>query len=74
MQPRLHSLLESLTNVAIGFGIALTSQLILFAWYGVQLSMRDNINITLWMTLVSIVRSYALRRMFNRLVHHDTRQ
>ena len=67
MQPRLHSLLESLANVAIGFGIALASQLTLFRLYGVHLSLADNLAITFWMTLVSIARGYSLRRFFNRL-------
>ena len=69
MQPRLHSLLESLANVAIGFFVSLGSQLLLFQWYGVRLSIGDNVKITIWMTAISIARSYMLRRWFNRLAH-----
>lgn len=67
MQSKLGSLVESIINIAIGFGIALTSQVMVFPWYGINIPMQDNIMITLWFTLISIARSYTLRRLFNRL-------
>jgi hypothetical protein len=36
--------------------------------YGVHLSLADNAAIGLWFTLVSICRSYVLRRWFNGLM------
>lgn len=65
-QSRKHSLLESLVNVAVGYGIALAAQLLIFPLFGIHVSLQDNIVIGLLFTVVSIVRSYALRRMFNR--------
>jgi len=63
MQSKIGSFIESLIN---GFGIALGSQIIIFPLYGVHIPIHDNIMITVWFTLISIVRSYTLRRVFNR--------
>lgn len=66
MQKKSHSLIESLINVLIGYFIALAAQLIIFPHYGIHISMSDNLSIGALFTIVSIVRSYALRRLFNR--------
>lgn len=65
-QSQKHSLIESLVNVAVGYGIALVSQLLIFPLFGIHISLQDNIIIGLLFTVVSIARSYALRRLFNR--------
>lgn len=65
-QSRKHSMLEALVNVLIGYGVALLSQLMVFPLFGIHITLQDNIKIGLLLTLVSIVRSYALRRLFNR--------
>lgn len=65
-QSRLGSVLEALANVAIGYGVALASQLVILPMYGVRLDLWANVEIGLWFTLVSICRSYVLRRCFNR--------
>lgn len=65
-QPRLHSLVESLTNVAIGYTVALSSQLVIFPYYGIHVPLSSNVAIGLWFTFISIARSYCLRRAFNR--------
>lgn len=67
MQSKIGSLVESLINILIGFGIALGSQLLIFPMYGVSIPLHDNVMITLWFTLISIARSYSLRRLFNRI-------
>lgn len=59
-------MLEALVNVLIGYGIALAAQLVIFPLFGIHVSPQDNILIGLLFTVVSIVRSYALRRLFNR--------
>ncbi len=66
MQKKSHSLIESFTNVLVGYGIALAAQLIIFPRFGIHISMSDNLMIGALFTVVSIVRSYALRRLFNR--------
>lgn len=66
MQKKSHSLIESLINVLIGYFIALAAQLIIFPRYGIHISMSDNLSIGALFTIVSIARSYVLRRLFNR--------
>ena len=66
MQKKSHSLIESFINVLVGYGIALAAQLIIFPRFGIHISMSDNLMIGALFTVVSIVRSYALRRLFNR--------
>ena len=64
-QSKKHSLLESIVNVAIGYGIAILSQIAIFPLFGIHIPLRDNLLIGVIFTIVSIVRSYALRRAFN---------
>lgn len=66
MQLKRHSLLESIINVAVGYGVALASQIVIFPLYGMEVSLGENIQIGIWFTAISIVRSYVLRRAFNR--------
>ena len=65
MQTKKHSFIESLTNVFIGYLVALLSQLIIFPVFGIYVPLSDNILIGLWFTLISICRSYIIRRYYN---------
>lgn len=65
MQTRFHSFLESLVNIAIGYFVALGSQLAIFPMFDIYVSLETNIYIGLWFTLISLVRSYVVRRWFN---------
>lgn len=66
MQSRWHSFLETMTNIVIGFVVALLSQLLIFPAYGIHVSLSTDLAITAWFTLVSIIRSYLLRRWYTR--------
>ena len=66
-QKKRHSFAESVLNVLIGYGIALLTQLLVFPMFGMNVSLSDNIAIGAIFTVVSIVRSYYVRRMFNML-------
>ncbi len=61
------SLLESLTNVAIGYGVAVATQIAVFPLFGLEVSLSDNLAIGGLFTLVSIARSYAVRRLFEAI-------
>lgn len=67
MQSKLGSALEAVANVLVGVAVSFVSQLIIFKAYGIEVSMYTNIQITGYFTLISLVRSYVLRRLFNRL-------
>lgn len=64
-QTKIQSALEALTNIAVGFGVALVSQLVIFPLYGVHVPLSTDLAITAWFTVISLVRSYVLRRIFN---------
>lgn len=66
MQTRKHSLIESITNVAIGYVVALASQLAIFPVFGIHVTINDNLLIGAWFTAISIARSYVVRRWFTR--------
>lgn len=63
-QTKKHSLSESIINVIIGYGVAVCSQIIIFPYFGVHIKIADNFIIGFWFTLISIIRSYCLRRWF----------
>jgi hypothetical protein len=60
-------MIESAANVVIGYMVALGSQLVVFPMFGVHLPLQDNLLIGLWFTAISLVRSYFVRRWFNRM-------
>lgn len=63
-QSRRHSIMESITNLLIGYIVALASQLVIFPLFGMNPSFRENLLIGFYFTIISIVRSYTLRRWF----------
>ena len=68
MQTKIQSALEAVLNVAVGAGVALGSQLVVFPLVGIHgTPMATHITITMWFTLISLVRSYIIRRWFNGL-------
>lgn len=66
-QTRTASLVEAIINVLIGYCVALASQLVIFPRYGIEVSLSTNVTIGMWFTAISIIRSYVLRRLFNRI-------
>lgn len=66
-QTRKASLVESLLNVAIGYGVALASQIIVFPWFGINIPLSSNIAIGVIFTVISIGRSFAIRRLFEAM-------
>lgn len=68
-QTRLESLLEVFINVSIGWVVALITQLIVFPLYGIQVTIGEQLGISVIFTAVSIVRGYIVRRWFNAGIH-----
>lgn len=71
MQSRLSSLIESIVNIMIGYGVALLSQIIVFPMFDIHVSLSTNIGIGAWFTLISLVRSYVIRRWFNAMIKRN---
>lgn len=70
-QTRAHSLIEAVANVAVGYGVALAAQVVIFAWMGIAVNLHQNVVIGLWFTGISLARSYVLRRAFNWWSHKE---
>ena len=67
MQSRRQSLIEAITNVVLGYALAVITQIVVFPWFGLQVSLGDNLAIGAMFVMISLARSYALRRLFARL-------
>lgn len=66
-QSRAMSLAESLINIAVGLGVAMTANAVILPLVGLPVTLGQNVMIAIPMTAVSIARSYALRRLFEAL-------
>jgi hypothetical protein len=64
-QSKRGSLAESLVNIAVGYGVAFLTQMLIFPWFGIHATTVQNLKIGAIFTVVSLIRSYLLRRAFN---------
>ena len=63
-QSRLMSLAEAITNVAVGYGVAVVTQILIFPIFGLHTSLGQNLAMGGIFTIVSLARSFLLRRVF----------
>lgn len=70
-QKKSHSAIESLINTAVGFTINFFANLIVLPWFGFKVTAGSAFGIGLIFTVISIARSYILRRVFNRIMLKD---
>ena len=63
-QSRAMSFVETIANVVVGFLLAILTQVAMLPLFGLQVSVSDNLSIGGIFTLISIARSFALRRLF----------
>lgn len=66
-QSKLMSFIESLINIVFGLGVAMGANAIILPWLGFPISLSQNMTIAAFMTVVSIGRSFLLRRLFEAL-------
>ena len=66
-QSRLMSLVESVANVIVGYGVAVFTQILIFPIFGLHTTLGQNLAMGGIFTGVSLVRSYLLRRLFERI-------
>jgi hypothetical protein len=67
MQSKRNSAFEAVTNVAIGYLVSVLANVMILPLFGYNVTIGDSFAIGLAFTLVSLVRSYLLRRAFNCL-------
>jgi hypothetical protein len=61
------SMIEVATNIVIGLVVSFISQIAVFKLYDIHISVTQNVEITIWFTVISIIRSYLIRRWFNSM-------
>ena len=66
-QSRLMSLVESIANVIVGYGVAVATQILVFPIFGLHTTLAQNLKMGAVFTVVSIARSYVLRRLFEAI-------
>ena len=66
-QSRLMSLVEAVANVVVGYGVAVVTQILIFPVFGLQTTLAQNLKMGALFTGISIIRSFALRRLFERI-------
>lgn len=66
-QSLLMSLVESVANVIVGYGVAVMTQILIFPIFGLHTTLAQNLKMGAIFTIVSIARSFALRRVFEAI-------
>ena len=69
-QTKLGSFIEACINIVIGFVINFCMNLLILPLFGFHITLIDNFYMGLLYTIVSIVRSYVIRRWFNSMIHN----
>lgn len=65
-QSRFASSVEAATNTVVGFGISWAATLVVLPAFGSQVTPSSGFGITCVFAVLSYVRGYVLRRVFNR--------
>lgn len=68
-QTKLGSFYEACINVAIGFGINFVANLVILPLFGFNITLSDNFLIGILYTVISVARSYVVRRWFDARIH-----
>lgn len=66
-QSRTHSAIESAASTAVGFGVSWAATPFILAAFGYTAGAATAFGITVVYTVLSLVRSYVVRRLFNRM-------
>ena len=67
MQSKKHSTIESLTNTIVGLLTSFAIQLVIYPLLSIPVTLNQNIIITVVFFVVSFLRGYIIRRVFNKI-------
>tara|TARA_Y200000002_G_scaffold86142_1_gene68626 strand:- start:31024 stop:31233 length:210 start_codon:yes stop_codon:yes gene_type:complete len=67
MQTKLYSFIESCTNIVVGFIINVIANILVLPLFGFYPSLLEASGMGIIFTIISLLRSYFLRRLFNRM-------
>lgn len=65
-QSKKRSWAEAWINIFIGYSISFVANLLVFPAFGYNISVQDNVFITIIYTGISLVRQYVIRRWMNK--------
>lgn len=65
MQSKKHSLIEICVGTVIGYACAVITQIIVFPIFDIHKSPSENTMIAAVFTIISLIRGYGVRRLFN---------
>lgn len=71
-QSRTASLTESLANIAVGLAVSVVANMLVLPHYGCSRGVSDAVQIGAIYTVISLVRGYVLRRVFNAIRFGNT--
>ena len=66
-QSRIMSMVEAVTNVVVGYVLAIATQIVVFPWFGLHATLAQNMAMGGAFSIVSVIRGFALRRVFEAL-------
>jgi phosphoglycerol transferase MdoB-like AlkP superfamily enzyme len=64
-QTKKASLAEAVTNIFVGYSVNFAANLLVFPIFGWHVSVKQNLQLGVIYTVISLVRSYGLRRYYN---------
>jgi hypothetical protein len=70
-QSHAHSWTEAAVNIAVGFAVSVVITALVLPAYGHHVTLSENLQITAIFTVASLLRSYALRRVFNHITTRE---
>ncbi len=73
-QTKLGSLIEVSINIFIGFWINFAANLVILPMFGFDVSISDNFLIGFMYTVVSVARSYIVRRWFEKKIQQTAQR
>lgn len=73
MQSRLGSAVEAVIGTLIGYGIAVLANLVVLPQFGFRPTLHAASAIAVVFTVISLVRGYLVRRLFNWIAHANNR-
>lgn len=65
MQTKQQSFIEACMNILFGWAVALGSQLVIFPMFDIHIPLGEHVLISAYFTIISLTRSYLIRRYYN---------
>jgi len=71
MQSKKHSFVEAWTNIFVGYTINFIANILIFPVFGWHITVKQNIELGVLYTIISLIRSYCLRRVFTHITERS---